>query len=70
VVCTTCGNIEIDGGGKQSGRGAYLCKNRECWEKGLKDNRLEHALRSSLTQDKREKLREQAREFIEGAISG
>ena len=41
---------------KKKGRGAYLCLAWECWEKALKGNQLEHALRGSLTQDNREQL--------------
>lgn len=50
------GRIEADTDGKKVGRGAYLCRAQECWEIGLKGSRLEHALRTSLTQDNREQL--------------
>lgn len=44
--------IQIDPGGKLSGRGAYLHNLRSCWEKGLK-GALAHALKVDLTdQDK------------------
>ena len=49
-------SVEVDTGGKKAGRGAYLCRAWECWESGLKGNRLEHALRTTLTQDNREQL--------------
>ena len=61
------GNIEIDPGGKKAGRGAYLCSVWECWETGLKDNRLEHALRSRLTSGNREQLIEYAKGRLKGA---
>ena len=35
IVRTPTGEIEIDERGKKSGRGAYLCRRRECWRKGL-----------------------------------
>ncbi len=50
------GSIEVDTGGKKAGRGAYLCRAQECWEVGLKNSRLEHVLRTTLTQDNRERL--------------
>ena len=50
------GNVEVDTSGKKAGRGAYLCPARECWEAGLKSSRLEHTLRTTLTQDNREQL--------------
>ena len=59
--------IEIDSSGKKAGRGAYLCQTRECWETGLKGNRLEYTLRSNLTEDNRQQLIEQAKELLKGA---
>jgi len=50
------GVVEVDTSGKRVGRGAYLCPVEECWEIGLKGGRLEHALRTTLTQDNREQL--------------
>ena len=67
LVHTLDGNIEIDTSGKKAGRGAYLCPARECWEAGLKGNRLEHTLRSHLTQDNRKQLIEDAKELLKGA---
>ena len=67
LVRTPDGNIEIDTSGKEAGRGAYLCRARECWQVGLKGNRLEYALRSRLTSDNREQLMNYARDHLEGA---
>ena len=66
LVRTPDGSIEIDSSGKKTGRGAYLCRVWECWEAGLKGNRLEHALRSNLTQDNREQLTKQVRDLLKG----
>lgn len=65
---TPGGNIEVDSSGKKTGRGAYLCRARECWEVGLKDKRLEYALRGSITVDNREKLARQASQLVEGNV--
>ncbi len=67
LVRTPDGNIEIDTSGKKAGRGAYLCRARECWQVGLKGNRLEYVLRSRLTSDNREQLMNYARDHLEGA---
>ena len=67
LVHTADSNVEIDTGGKKAGRGAYLCPARECWENGLKSNRLEHALRTRLTPDNRERLTKYAEDFLKGA---
>ena len=56
LVRSANGIVEIDATGKKVGRGAYLCQSRECWELGLKGNRLEHTLRIALTPDNREQL--------------
>ncbi len=50
------GSVEVDADGKKTGRGAYLCRTRECWEVGFKSDRLEHTLRAALTRDNREEL--------------
>ncbi len=49
-------SVEVDTSGKKAGRGAYLCPLQECWEIGLKGGRLEHSLKTTLTQSNREQL--------------
>jgi len=56
LVRISGGGVEVDSSGKRVGRGAYLCPAPECWEVGLKKGRLEHVLRTTLTQDNREQL--------------
>lgn len=56
LVRISDGSVEVDTDGKKAGRGAYLCRAPECWQIGLKGSRLEHALRTSLTQDNRDQL--------------
>ena len=60
------GRVEVDTVGKEAGRGAYLCWTPQCWQIGLKGSRLEHALRTSLSQDNREQLIRYGREIISG----
>jgi predicted RNA-binding protein YlxR (DUF448 family) len=50
------GGVEVDSSGKKVGRGAYLCPVGDCWEAGLKGERLEHTLRTAITPDNLEKL--------------
>ncbi|MBM3119112.1 MAG: YlxR family protein [Chloroflexi bacterium] len=57
--------VEIDPKGKKAGRGVYLCPTRECWETGLKSNRLEYALRTKLTLENRQSLLEYGRRLPE-----
>jgi uncharacterized protein len=51
IVRTITGEAVIDPTGKLAGRGAYLCRNRNCWEQALanKGRVLNSALKSSLT---------------------
>jgi len=57
VVRPPAGGLMIDDRGKAAGRGAYLCRSRRCWTLGLKEGRLEHALRAPLSEQDRELLR-------------
>ncbi|MFH1003108.1 MAG: YlxR family protein [Chloroflexota bacterium] len=61
------GSVTVDAGGKQAGRGAYLCRTPECWQAGLKDGRLEHALRVSLSAGNRAQLVQYGQELREEA---
>ncbi len=46
IVRIAEGRVEADPTGKKSGRGAYLCRQRECWDEALSTRgRLEHALK-------------------------
>ncbi len=53
VVRTTVGRVEVDTTGKTPGRGAYLCQSESCWEKALKKNRLDRALKGPLSPEDR-----------------
>lgn len=44
VVRTPEGKVEVDMTGKKPGRGAYLCRKRECVEGARKKNTLSRAL--------------------------
>lgn len=63
------GDVEVDTSGKKAGRGAYLCRSQECWESGFKGSRLEHTLRTTLTQDNREQLIRFSKDFFKERVS-
>lgn len=44
-------NIEIDFTGKKNGRGAYICKSRECFKRIKKSKRLDRNLSISISED-------------------
>jgi predicted RNA-binding protein YlxR (DUF448 family) len=56
LVRTLDQGVEVDTGGRKTGRGAYLCPKQECWEVGLRGNQLERSLGVRLTPDNREQL--------------
>ena len=56
IVCTPGEHVEVDTSGKKAGRGAYLCREERCWDMGLKGNRIEHSLKTTLSLDNREEL--------------
>ena len=56
VVRTPDGHVELDPGGKKSGRGAYLCARRSCWEPALHKGRLEHEFSVTLQPEDRAAL--------------
>ena len=72
IVRTPDQGVKIDESGKASGRGAYLCRERKCWEKALSEKRLEHALKTGVSKEERETLLEfgQALELTNEANKG
>ncbi len=59
VVRSKDGDISLDLTGKKSGRGAYICNDRECFEKAVKKRSLERALKCAIPAEIYESLREQ-----------
>ncbi len=48
VLRTPEGEVVLDLVGKRSGRGAYICKSRECLKKARRARRLETSLECSI----------------------
>lgn len=57
IVRTPEGAVEVDPGGRASGRGAYLHPLRHCWEKALKGGTIKNALKINPAPDDVEALR-------------
>ena len=51
VLKTTEEEICLDVTGKKNGRGAYLCRNRECLQKARKNKGLERSFKMSIPQE-------------------
>jgi predicted RNA-binding protein YlxR (DUF448 family) len=56
VVRTPDGHVTIDATGKKSGRGAYLCARRSCWESAIKKHRLEQEFEVAISEEDRAEL--------------
>lgn len=69
LVRTPAGAVEPDPSGKRPGRGAYLCRNVECWDRALRKGRLETALRAKLSTDARQALLDYSAQHLEPRTS-
>jgi len=56
VVRGTDGTVSLDFGGKQNGRGAYICPNMECLQKAQKTKALERSLEVPIPQEVYDRL--------------
>ena len=63
VLRSEDGSIVLDMVGRKNGRGAYLCKDKECLLKARKSKGLERSLKMSIPQEIYENLE---KEFEEG----
>ena len=70
VVRLATGGVVVDPTGKRSGRGAYLCRRRRCWERALRESRLEYALRMEFSEEAKRTLGEFAQSLAENLEEG
>ncbi len=56
VVRTPDGHILLDPTSKKSGRGAYVCARRSCWDIALKKGKLEREFETTLSAEDRAAL--------------
>ena len=66
IVRTGDGNVLIDLKGKVSGRGAYICKTKACFEKALKSKALDRSLGVSIPSD----VIDSIKQFFDGSENG
>jgi predicted RNA-binding protein YlxR (DUF448 family) len=59
VVKTKDGDISLDLTGKANGRGAYICKDLECYEKAYKRKAIERALEISISEELYDQMRKE-----------
>lgn len=59
VIRTEENEVLIDMTGKKNGRGAYICKNAGCLERAQKNKGLERSLKTAISEEVYEALREE-----------
>lgn len=62
VVKSKEGDISLDLTGKKSGRGAYICKSVECFEKARKARKFERSFSCMISEDKYNSMEGELRE--------
>ncbi|MCE5203803.1 MAG: YlxR family protein [Coriobacteriales bacterium] len=65
IVRTPDGDVVVDPTGRRNGRGAYVCPSTECFEKAVRKNKFDAALRVSLRDDDVERLRRDYEQALE-----
>ena len=70
IVRTVPGAVVVDPTGKLSGRGAYLCRQASCWERGLRKDVLPRALKTSLSEADRAALEAYAAGLSGAGVAG
>ena len=56
VIKTVEGQILLDDTGRKNGRGAYLCRSKECFQKARKNKGLERSFQMKIPEDVYEQL--------------
>lgn len=59
IVRNKEGATNVDSSGKMAGRGAYICKSTECFEKAKKAKRLEKAFECRIDEEIYDMLKKQ-----------
>ena len=67
VVKSPEGEISLDFTGKKNGRGAYLCKEAECFEKARKARRFEKSLSCRIDESVYEVMADELRKETENS---
>lgn len=59
VLRSPLGDFSIDATGRKNGRGAYICRDRQCLEKAVKNHGLERSFRMPIPDAVYDVLREE-----------
>ena len=59
IVRTPSGEVILDGTGRASGRGAYICRSAECLKKAVRSKALNRALKVDIPDELLKRLEEE-----------
>ena len=59
VVRSPEGDVSVDLTGKKAGRGAYICNNKECFDKAVKEHRFDRSFKCTVDKNIFDELSEQ-----------
>ncbi len=62
VVRSDTGEFSLDFTGKKSGRGAYICRSMECFEKACRNKGLERSFKTAVPKEVYDELKKQLEE--------
>ncbi len=65
ILRTEEGEFVADAGGKKNGRGAYLCRSVECFQKAVKSRGLERSFKQEIPQEVYDRLEKEMGEIGE-----
>lgn len=65
IVRSSDGDFTVDATGKQSGRGAYICRKSECLKKAVSRKALERSFKVSIPAEVYEQLDKELRDIEE-----
>ncbi len=65
ILHTTEGETVLDVTGRKNGRGAYLCRSTECFQKAVKSKGIERSLKTAILADVYESLEKEIEKFAE-----
>ena len=63
IVRTTQGDFVLDASGKANGRGAYICRNKECLLKAIQTKGLERSFKQVIPEEVYESLKKEMDKF-------
>jgi len=69
IVRTPDGRVLPDATGKADGRGAYLCRNIDCWEQATANRLLDRALRVTVSGADADEIARFGRDLAAGEVS-